>query len=49
MNTSSGSTVVSPFTSTVNCFVVSDGWKIRLAEEMAVKSDGAVAVPLTVA
>src|ERR1700731_2089159 len=45
---SSGSTIVSPLTSTVICLVVSAGWKVKLAEEIAVKSDGAVAVPLTV-
>jgi hypothetical protein len=47
VNVSSGSTVVSPLTSTVSCMVESAGWKVRLAAEMAVKSVGSVAVPLT--
>ena len=48
VKTSSDSTVASPLTWTVTCLLESAGANITLAEEIAVKSDGAVAVPLTV-
>jgi hypothetical protein len=48
VKSSSGSTVVSPFTRTVTCLDVSPARKTKLEELVAVKSEGAVAVPFTV-
>ena len=49
VNASFGSNVVSPLTKTVNCLVVSALRKLTVVVGIAVKSDGAVAVPSTVA
>ena len=49
LNTSFDSTDVSPTTKTVNCFVVSAGRKVSVVVPIAVKSEGALAVPDTVA
>jgi hypothetical protein len=48
VNVSSASTVVSPLTTTVIVLADSPALKCSDVEAMAVKSDGAVAEPLTV-